>query len=198
MTTTITRLYDTDEQARDTVRDLEASGIPYGDISIVANNTAGHARLEKGHPGAAAGAAVGGVVGGTAGLLAGIGLLAIPGIGPVVAAGWLVATGTGALIGAGAGGLIGALGDHGVNREDAEIYAEGIRRGGALVAVKTDERNAALVEDVLARHHFVDLPGRASAYREAGWSGFAADSTVPYTPAEIEAERRRNGLPPLP
>jgi hypothetical protein len=197
MTTTITRLYDSYEQARDAVRDLEASGIPHGDISIIANNIEGRVRLEKAHPGASAGAAVGGVVGGTAGLLAGIGLLAIPGVGPVVAAGWLVAAGTGALIGAGAGGLIGSLGDHGVSKENAEIYAEGIRRGGALVAVKTDERNAPLVEDIMARHHFVDLPERASAYREAGWSGFEADSTVPYTPAEIEAERRRNGVSPV-
>src|SRR5262245_1204342 len=135
MTTTITRLYDSYEQARDAVRDLEASGVSHGDISIIANNTEGRVRLEKEHPGASAGAAVGGVVGGTAGLLAGIGLLAIPGIGPVVAAGWLVAAGTGALIGAGAGGLIGSLADHGVSKDDAEIYAEGIRRGGALVAV---------------------------------------------------------------
>src|ERR1043165_1578616 len=87
MTTTITRLYDTYEQARGAVRELEASGVPHGDISIIANNIEGRVRLEHAHPGASAGAAVGSVVGGTAGLLAGLGLLAIPGIGPVVAAG---------------------------------------------------------------------------------------------------------------
>jgi hypothetical protein len=73
---------------------------------------------------------VGAVVGGAAGLLAGIGLMAIPGVGPVVAAGWLVATLTGAAAGGATGGIIGALTQAGVSKEDADVYAEG--RGAAV------------------------------------------------------------------
>jgi hypothetical protein len=69
--------------------------------------------------GAGAGAGVGAAVGGTAGLLTGLGLMAIPGVGPVVAAGWLVATAAGALTGAAAGGLIGALTQVGVSEVSA-------------------------------------------------------------------------------
>jgi hypothetical protein len=65
-------------------------------------------------------------VGGAVGLLAGLGLLAIPGIGPVVAAGWLVSTAAGAAAGGATGGLIGALTQAGVSEEDAHVYAEGV------------------------------------------------------------------------
>ena len=89
------------------------------------------------------GAGIGAAVGGIGGLLAGLGLIAIPGIGPVVAAGWLAATAAGAaggaLVGAAAGGLVGALTQAGVPENDAHVYAEGIRRGGTLVTAKVDE-----------------------------------------------------------
>ena len=75
-------------------------------------------------------------VSGTAGLLAGLGLLAIPGLGPVVAAGWLAATAVGAAAGAATGGVVGALTEAGVSREDADSYAEGVRRGGTLVSAR--------------------------------------------------------------
>lgn len=69
-------------------------------------------------------------MGGTAGLLAGLGLMAIPGVGPVVAAGWLVSTLAGAAAGGAAGSVVGALTQAGVSKEDADIYVEGLRRGG--------------------------------------------------------------------
>src|SRR5439155_20856442 len=85
---------------------------------------------------AGTGASIGTVVGGGAGLLAGLGMLEIPGIGPVVAAGWLVSTAAGAAAGAAAGGLIGSLTGAGVSKEHAHIYAEGVRRGGSLVTAR--------------------------------------------------------------
>jgi hypothetical protein len=91
---TTTSLYDTYEDAVRTVGDLEAAGIPENDISIIANRDASPAIATVEEPrhaasGAATGATVGAAVGAGAALLAGLGILAIPGIGPVVAAGWL-------------------------------------------------------------------------------------------------------------
>jgi hypothetical protein len=77
-------------------------------------------------------------------LLAGLGLLAIPGLGPVVAAGWLASTALGAVAGGAAGGLIGALTAAGVSQEDAHVSAEGIRRGGTLVTASCTQNNSAL------------------------------------------------------
>jgi heat induced stress protein YflT len=109
-TKTITGLYDTYDDAAQTVRDLAAAGIPDADISLVANNVDNqYVVKEKSNavPDAEAGAAVGTVLGGSAGLLAGLGLRAIPGVGPVVAAGWLVSTAVGVIAGASAGAATG-------------------------------------------------------------------------------------------
>lgn len=132
---TVTGLFDDYGDAREAVSDLEAAGVPSDDISIVANNigdrysTDGSNAAEGAGTGAGLGAAGGGVVG----LLTGLGLMAIPGVGPVVAAGWLASTAAGAAAGAiaggAAGGLIGALTESGVDEEDAHVYAEGVRRG---------------------------------------------------------------------
>ena len=82
------------------------AGIPHDNISIVSNDAENNGKYND-HPGTGAGATFGTVVGGGAGLLAGLGLLAIPGLGPVVAAGWLASTLVGAGVGAAAGGLVG-------------------------------------------------------------------------------------------
>jgi hypothetical protein len=97
-------------------------------------------------------------------------------VGPVVAAGWLVATLTGAGIGAASGGLIGALTGAGVSKEEAHVYAEGVRGGGSLVTVRVDEADAARAEDILGRHGPVDWQQRRASYG-ADWKGF--DETRP-------------------
>src|SRR5947207_11774476 len=101
---------------------------------------------------AATGAGVGAVVGGLGGLLLGLGALAIPGIGPIIAAGPLVAALGGAAAGAAVGGLIGALTKMGVPEEEAHIYAEGVRRGGTLVTVTADDANTDTIVSVLNGH----------------------------------------------
>src|SRR5215210_3649996 len=83
--------------------------------------------------GAGAGAFLGGITGGILGWMVGIGALAIPGIGPVVAAGALATTLGGAALGAAAGGIVGALVDAGVPDEDARSYEEHVRRGSILL-----------------------------------------------------------------
>jgi hypothetical protein len=182
-------MYDSYEQARAVVTELETAGVPQSDISLVANEstrsaaftTAGTTAADSGtatghrapatETGAGTGAVLGTAVGGGLGLLAGIGALAIPGVGPVVAAGWLVATLTGAGIGAAGGGLIGALTGAGLSRDEANVYAEGVRGGGSLVTVRTDGTNAGVVEDIMGRHSPVDWQQRRAAYGP-DWTGF--------------------------
>src|SRR5438552_9372172 len=89
--------------------------------------------------GAAAGAVGGGVLGLIAGLLVGVGTVAIPGVGPVVAGGWLASALIGAGVGAAAGGLVGALVDAGVPEEEAKLYQTGVKRGGVLVTARVPD-----------------------------------------------------------
>ena len=111
------------------------------------------------------------MIGGGAGLLAGLGMLAIPGVGPVVAAGWLVSTLVGAAAGAGvgaaSGGVIGAMTEAGVSPDHAQIYAEGVRRGGTLVTARVDESKAAIVDGIMRKNYPVDPDQRGAAYRKS-------------------------------
>lgn len=214
MSRTITRLFDTHQQALDAVQDLERAGVDRDRISLVSNNAdnwhAGDWRTERGlgsdgplgdanhdgendvADGAGKGATTGGLIGGGAGLLAGLGMLAIPGLGPVVAAGWLASTAVGAAVGAVAGGatggLLGALKEAGHSDDEANVYAEGVRRGGTLVSVKAEEDRAVEIEQVLNGRRGVDALSRGQAYRQAGWSRFDADAE-PYSAEQIERER---------
>ena len=196
---TYTRLYDNYDDAQHVVQALEADGIPHSDVSIVANNSdnrypaTGNATTEEtsaSGAGAGTGATVGTILGGGAGLLAGIGALAIPGVGPIVAAGWLVATLTGAGIGAAAGGLGGALVGAGVSEEDADTYSEGVRRGGTLVTVRADESNASRIDAVLDGRTPVDIGKRRAEYQSEGWTKHDPDAP-PYTAEQVEAERHK-------
>jgi hypothetical protein len=189
MKRTITRLFDSRNQAESAIRRLEAMGIDHDDLSLISH--AGEAKGESRSfldrdadgdgesdvaEGAGKGATTGGVLGAGAGLLAGLGMLAIPGLGPVVAAGWLASTavgaGVGALAGGATGGLLGALKEAGVDDGDANVYAEGVRRGGTLVAVRADESEAAEVEQLLGAESGVDAATRGAVYRQEGWTSF--------------------------
>jgi hypothetical protein len=196
-TKTITGLFDTYADAAQAVREIEASGVVRADLSVVASNIDNrYTDTEESNagPDAAVGAGVGAILGGGAGVLAGLGLLAIPGVGPVVAAGWIVATAVGAVAGAGAGGvtggIIGSLTSSGVSTEHANIYAEGIRRGGTLVTARVEEHQAPAVEQIMRRNHAVDPALRGRTYRDAGWKSFD-ETASPYTASELEQERQR-------
>ncbi len=175
MTTTITGLFDTYDQAAHAVSDLEAAGVPHSEISIVSNDPAHQSHNHSGS-GAGTGATIGAVLGGGAGLLAGLGMLAIPGLGPVVAAGWLASTAVGAVAIGAAGGIVGALTGAGVSEEDAHVYAEGVRRGGTLVTARVDDVGAEIARPILLRHNAVDPEQRGASYRSAGWQGFEEDA----------------------
>ena len=201
MTQTITRLFDNYDDASGAVRELESSGISHANISLVANNAAGThrghddaSRADAAADDAGKGASAGGVLGAAGGLLAGLGLLAIPGLGPVVAAGWLASTAVGAVAGAVAGGavggLVGALTKEGVDEHEANVYAEGVRRGGTLVSVKADGAHVAQAEAILNRYKHVDVRARGEAYRSSGWTSFNPSAPA-YTTDEIATERAR-------
>lgn len=212
MTRTITRLFDSHTDALAAVADLERAGIHHDKISLVSNNAHnwhdGHAAGSASGPlgdrngdgendvadGAGKGATTGGLIGGAGGLLAGLGMLAIPGLGPVVAAGWLASTAVGAAVGAAAGGatggLLGALKEAGHSDEESHVYAEGVRRGGTLVSVRADDAEADQIERVLNGQRGVDARSRGETYRAGGWSGFDANAQ-PYTRDQIDIERQR-------
>lgn len=104
------------------------------------------------------------------GLLTGLELMAILGVGPVVAAGWLAATAAGAVAGAvaggAAGGLIGALTDSGVDEEDAHVFAKGVRRGGTFVTARVDDTLAPEAQAILQDLNRVDPAARWASLRK--------------------------------
>ncbi len=203
MTRTISGLYDSYDDAEAVVRDLKTAGISEQHISMVANNTgdsfiARHKQGNEAGQGAENGAALGVVLGGGAGLLTGLGLLAIPGVGPVVAAGWLVATAVGALgggvVGGAGGGMIGAMIGNGIAEETANVYVEGIRRGGTLVTVQVDDRLAPTAEAIMHEYHLVNTEARRDSYRAQGWTRFD-EKSLPYTQAEMDQARKSPETP---
>jgi hypothetical protein len=202
MMKTITALFDDYENAAQAVRALEAAGFDSDDISLVVStyeDEVGETYVDDDAAGGAgAGAGIGALVGGAGGLLAGLGALAIPGIGPVVAAGWLVSTAVGAVAGAAVGGatggIIGGLTSSGVHEQDAHVFAEGVRRGGSVVSVRTDEGRAGVVEDIFTEAHQVDIAERRSLFQQEGWEYF--DPAAPsYSREDAREGRKINDLP---
>jgi hypothetical protein len=194
---TVTALFDTYDHAASAVRTVRDAGTSSADISIVANRAADPA--DDTEQGTVVGAGVGAAAGGGAGLLAGLGTVAIPGIGPVIAGGWLLAAAVGALsgaaIGGAAGGLMGALANAGVPEGDAHVYAEGVRRGGALVSVRADDSRAETIAAIMHNAQGVDIDARRTAYLAEGWGGFDENATA-YTEQQIRDYRSSYGVVP--
>jgi hypothetical protein len=189
--TVYSKVYDRYAQAESAVRDLEAAGIPSSDISLVANKYVSEQYADVDEASATStGIGLGAATGGGAGLLAGLGLLAIPGLGPVVAAGWFAATAAGAAAGAVTGGIIGALVDAGTSEPDAHVYSEAVRRGGTLLTVRTDSASTREIEGILARHQPIDPAIRRREYEQTGWREFDP-AAEPYTPSQAELDRIR-------
>ena len=122
---------------------LQSAGFASNDISVLFPNKQGtkdfaHEHNTKAPEGAVAGAGAGGVLGGTLGLLAGIGALAIPGLGPFIAAGPLLAALSGAAAGATVGGIAGALVGMGIPEIEAKRYEGKIKGGNLLISVHTE------------------------------------------------------------
>lgn len=179
MLVTIVRLYDHHDDAANAVRALKDAGIPEHDISLL---TRDHRASS-----AATGAEIGAAVGGLTGLLVGLGLIAIPGIGPVAAAGWLASTAAGAAAGGWAGGALGLLSATGISGEEAHAIAECLRRGATLVSARVPESERSRYEAILDRNA-IDLEVRIATYRAAGWTGYDPNAPT-YSLDDILRER---------
>jgi hypothetical protein len=179
---TVVGLYDRFEDAHNAVQELRNQGFGGEDINFISRDAKGDylrelqgvnpIETEKTAGGATAGVGIGAVLGGFAGLLAGLGALAIPGIGPVIAAGPIVSALAGAGLGAVSGGILGALVDMGIPKEHAHIYAEGVRRGGTLVTVRTEDQQVDRVLGILNRFHPLDIEKHSQGWKQKNWSSF--------------------------
>jgi len=140
------------------VESLREAGVSVNDISVLFPDKRGtqdfaHTNSTKAPEGAIAGVSTGGLLGGTLGLLAGIGALAIPGLGPFIAAGPLMAALSGAAAGATLGGLTGALVGMGIPEIEAKVYDGKVRGGNILIAVHVESAEARKsTEQILERH----------------------------------------------
>ena len=187
---TLTKVYEDHDVARQVINELEAAGIPSSAISIVANKGVNN-QNDDGSP-AGSSAEAGLMIGGTAGgLLAGLGAMTIPGIGQVVAAGWLVTMALGAFAGGVTGSILGALIDANVPEEHAHVYSEALRRGASLVSVRVEDNEVELARAILDRHTSIDPVKQEEEYRKAGWKRFDPSVSSDYVPEGLEVERMR-------
>jgi len=160
---------NTSEQAESIVSGLQSSGFSTSDISVLFPDKKGtrdfaHEKNTKAPEGATAGGLTGMGVGGALGLLAGIGALAIPGVGPLIAAGPIMAALSGAAVGGATGGLIGGLIGLGIPELEAKQYEGKVRAGNILISVhteKSDERSRA--KDVLEKFGATDVSSTGEA-----------------------------------
>jgi hypothetical protein len=167
---TIVGVFQSMNDAQCALDALELEGFLRDDIGFVANKSAseswggGNTTTDRGDTASdvAADAGIGAVLGGVGGLLLSFAGLAIPGIGPVLAAGPILAALGGAGIGAAVGGLIGALTESGIPHEHAQRYAESVRRGDILITVRADEARADRAAEILDDNGAVDIDRRVS------------------------------------
>jgi hypothetical protein len=202
MVITVCRLYDLCGDANLVVLALESAGVPSSDTSIISNNsdswysaakTPGVVPVQKDSAGGEGGgktegAVLGAAIGATAATAASlITMFAIPGVGTVVGAGWLAAMLGSMAVGGVAGGLLGALTNAGISEEDAQVLAEGVRRGGTLVIARVPQNDVARVVAMMDRNA-VKLEERCDLYRKSGWQSFNPNAQ-PYTADQVRSER---------
>lgn len=191
MTTNLIALYEDMEDVRDAMEELLDNGIASHNISIMTNNVDDRYTdyIEGYDPDMTA--EDGAVTGALFGTFTGVVMALVPGIGPVLGLGTLLASaGIGAATGAVTGGLVAALIKSGVDDDDANIYAEAIRRGGILVTVTVPEDREDDVEDILEDNGAIDVDDLGEYYRSTGWTRY--DDTAPnYSNAQFREDRRQ-------
>ena len=198
MASTLVGLFDDRDAAQGAVSDLISAGVSRDQISVIANDASGttatyDAEGNLAAEGAASGISSGAVVGGIAGLLIGAGFTVLP-IAGFLLAGPVAGLIAGAAAGAATGGILGGLIGLGIPEEHAELYAEGVRRGGTLVTVHTDESNEDRLRDILDRDGAADIETRAADWKSRGYTGYDKNAKA-YTDAEITDERTRYATP---
>jgi hypothetical protein len=198
---TVVGLFPEATAAERAIRDLQDAGFSDTQIGVLMRDREQERRFAqetgtKAGEGAAAGAVTGGVLGGLVGLLTGVGALAIPGVGPIIAGGALASTLAGAGIGAAAGGLVGALIGLGIPEEEARYYERGLQEGGILVTVDAGAR-ATEARSILLNAGAKFGPAAAQAIDEQGRERIdlreeeLLASEEPETEAVMDTVRRR-------
>jgi len=170
-------------QAESAVDRLVAAGFRTEDISVLLPENVGtkdfaHEKNTKAPEGTTTGAVTGGVVGGTLGLLAGVGALAIPGLGPFIAAGPIMAALAGLGAGGAVGGLVGALVGMGIPEYEAKRYEGRIKEGGILMSVHCDNSDWTKKAKELLKQAGAD---DVSSTGEAGADYAETDKPLPKT-----------------
>jgi hypothetical protein len=169
--TAVFGIYGSGEHAERAVESIMAAGFPSSSISVLLPDTRStkdfaHKKDTKAPEGTTAGATAGGVIGGTLGVLAGIGALAIPGVGPFIAAGPIMAGLAGLGVGGAVGGLLGALVGMGIPEYEAKRYEGRVKGGGTLLSVHCDTSDqVSRAKDLLKATGAEDI---ASAGEKAG------------------------------
>lgn len=192
----IVGVFYTEHEASRAIEDLKSHGFLTEDISVIARNKRDVEAISdetgtKAPEGMASGAATGGILGGVTGLLAGIGALAIPGIGPIIAAGPIAATLTGVAVGAGTGGLVGGLIGLGIPEDEAESYDNYVDEGRILVMVDADNTRASDVYSIFRNHNSAN----ADRYMDApNTTGDAADTARHSVTDTVDAAFNGSGL----
>ena len=157
-------------QADTIVTRLQNAGVPTSDISVLMPDRTesrdfAHEHSTKAPEGTTIGVGAGGIAGGVLGLLAGIGALAIPGVGPLIAAGPIMAALSGAAVGATIGGIAGALIGMGIPEFEAKQYEAKVKEGNILISVHThDSDDAKHIKEIMqtAQAEDVSIAGEAS------------------------------------
>lgn len=156
------------QQAEQIVQRLQTAGFPSDEISVLLPETGGKhdigpVKATKAPEGMATGAAAGGLAGGVLGLLAGIGALAIPGVGPFIAAGPIMAALSGAAIGGTSGGLVGGLIGLGIPEIEAKRYEHKLKTGNYLIAVHADGDREDVAKEIFKNAGAEDITSSAMA-----------------------------------
>jgi hypothetical protein len=152
-----------EEQATNIVNQLKEAGFSNDDVSVLLPDRAGsrdfaHEHHTKAPEGAATGAIAGGVMAGVLGWLVGIGSLAIPGVGPLIAAGPILAALSGAAAGGAVGGLAGGLVGLGIPEYEAKQYEGKVRNGNILISVHTeDSKERSVAKQIFDNAHADDI-----------------------------------------
>jgi len=167
--TAVFGIYQTRAQVETALDQLRMAGFRPTDISVlfpenVGTKDLGHEKTSKAPEGAAAGGTSGAILGGTLGWLVGIGALAIPGLGPFIAAGPIVAALSGVGVGAAVGGITGALIGMGIPEYEAKRYEGQIKSGRILLSVHTDDSDwTKRAKEILAQTGADDISSTSEA-----------------------------------
>lgn len=199
--TNIVAVFPTLAMAERALMDVHAQGIPKEAIHLIAGNDKKQhdrylERAKEQAEGTGSAAWSGASFGGGVGIVASLIALAIPGVGPIIAAGPMATVLTGLGIGAAGGGVLGVFKNMGMSHEEAPLYEEAVRRGSILAIVQVDEQRADEIRRLMELRGARDVRDEADTWARDGWSGpkadphpFPSDDTIVANPMPEEVKK---------